>query len=218
MKNQISYLFFSAFACFTACVGEFIALFVLGSFFPGYSQIKDTMSSLGSSKSPVSNEISLWWIIMGLLFIIFAIGFYKAFKVKRYVSLASWLIALYGLGEGIASGVFKVNNNNTALTNSAIIHDIIGGIGVTAILILPLILQKMFAKDEMPIFYRMSQIVFIIGIVTIFLFLFRYLGNINNVVSIYKGIWQRLFMLNTYIYLATIAVLMIKNRKAKSLM
>jgi len=139
---------------------------------------------------------------------------YRIFSEKgAYAKIATWLIMLYGFGEGIGSGSFKSNHVANELTVSGIIHDIVGGIGVIAILLLPLIMQKVITKNEMPVFYRMSKIVFISGIITIILFLFRYSLNVNNFFTIYKGLWQRLFMLNTYIYLTTIAILMIKSQK-----
>ena len=205
-------------ACIIACIGEFVTLSVFGAYYPGYSHLKDTMSSLGASNSPVSDEISIWWVIMGLLLIFFGTGFKKAFSEKGlYAKGASWLILLYGFGEGIGSGAFKANHVANSLAISAIIHDILGGIGVTAILLLPLIMQKVITKNEMPVFYRMSKIVFISGILTVLLFLFRYSSNEHSFFTIYKGLWQRLFMLNTYIYLTTIALLMLKrDKKTKS--
>lgn len=216
MKKSTNYIIISAIFCIIACIGEFVTLFVLGAFYPGYNQLKDTMSSLGASVSPVSDAISIWWIIMGLLFILFGIGFNKAFSEKgKYCSIASWLIILYGIGEGIGSGAFKANHLANGVSILLIIHDILGGIGVIAILLFPLIMQKVIDKYEMPGFYRMSKIVFITGLITVFLFLFRYLPDENIFFTIYKGLWQRLFMLNTYIYLATIAVIMIKNHTGK---
>jgi hypothetical protein len=214
MKKSSQYINVSAIACIVVCTGEFVTLFVFGAYYPGYNHLKDTMSILGTSVSPVSDEISLWWVIMGLLLIFFGTGFKKAFSEKGlYAKGASWLIMLYGFGEGIGSGAFKANHFANELTNSGIIHDILGGIGVIAILLLPLIMQKVITKNEMPVFFRMSKIVFINGIVTMLLFLCRYLSNENNFVTIYKGLWQRLFMLNNYAYLTTIAILMIKKIK-----
>jgi Protein of unknown function (DUF998) len=213
MKKSADYIIISAVACIIACIGEFVFIFILGAYYPGYSHLKDTMSALGASSSPVSNEISLWWVIMGVSFIFFGTGFKKAFTGKgRYVNIASWVIILYGFGEGIGSGAFKADHVADGLTISEIIHDILGGIGITAILLFPLIMQKVITKNEMPIFYRMSRIVFISGIITIFLFVFRYSSDENNFFEIYKGLWQRLFMLNTYVYLTTIAILMIKRQ------
>lgn len=218
MKKNETFIYVSAIVCIAVCIGEFVALFVLGSFYPGFNHLKDTMSSLGASNSPVSNEISTWWVIMGLLFIFFATGLRKAFSEKGlYSKIASWLIILYGFGEGVGSGAFKADHIANSLKISAVIHDILGGIGVTAVLILPLIMQKVITKNEMPVFYRLSKIVFIAGIVTVGLFLFRYSSDENNFFTLYKGLWQRLFMLNTYLYFSSIAFIMIKQyKKTKS--
>jgi hypothetical protein len=172
---------------------------------------------MGASHRPVSDEISAWWVIMGVLFIFFATGFKKAFAERASLARnASWLIMLYGAGEGIGSGAFKANLLAGGLTNSAIVHDLLGGIGVTAILLFPLFMQKLITKNEHAVFYRMSTVVFITGIVTVFLFLFRFSSNENSFLAVYKGLWQRLFMLNTYIYFTVIAIMMIKKQSRGS--
>jgi hypothetical protein len=198
-----------------ACIGGFAAMYILGARYPGYSQMKNTMSALGASVSPVSLEISLCWIITGVLIIFFGTGFYKAYSWKgKYASIAAWLIILYGFGDEIGSGAFKADHIAKGLTTSLIFHNAIGGIGVAAILLLPLIMQKVITKDQRPAFCTISKIAFISGIVTVGLFLFRYSVNENNFFAIYKGIWQRLFVLNTYIYLIVIAVVMIIEAKS----
>jgi hypothetical protein len=213
MLRSTNFIIFSAIACIIACFGEFVFMFILGSYFPGYNQLKDTMSSLGASISPVSNQISLWWVIMGVLLIFFGIGIRMAFNNNRkHTNVASWLIILYGFGEGLGSGLFKANHTVTGVTNSAIIHDALGGIGVAAILVLPLFMVKVIPKNEAPGFYRMSRIIFVTGLLTVALFLFRYSSDPNNVLLVYKGLWQRLFMLNTYVYLTTIAAWIIKKQ------
>lgn len=215
MKTNSKFIIISSIICIIACIGEFVFMFILGAFYPGYNQLKDTMSSLGASISPVSNIISVWWVIMGVLFIIFGAGFKKAFQEKRiYTDICALLIILYGLGEGIGSGLFKANHivDTDNLTLSGVIHDIVGGIGVTAILIFPLLMQKVITTNENTSFKKLSQIVFVLGIVSILLFLFRFSGDGNNFLTTYKGLWQRLFMLNTYIYFSIIAVLMIKKQ------
>jgi hypothetical protein len=213
MKNSHIFIIISSVACIVVCIGEFVTVFAFGELYPGYSHLKDNMSLLGTSISPVSGEISLWWVIMGVLLIFFGIGLIKSFEEKeRSAKLAPWLIILYGIGEGIGSGLFKADRTVNGLSTSAIIHDIVGGIGVAAILLFPLIMQKVITKKEMPVFYRMSQIVFLSGIITVFLFLFRYSTDENNFLTVYKGLWQRLFMLNTYVYLATLAIILIKRQ------
>jgi len=172
------------------------------------------MSSLGASNSSISNQISLWWIIMGVLLIFFAIGFKLAFKEKgRPVSVASWLIALYGIGEGIGSAVFKAEKLTGSLTLSGIYHEVLSGIGVIAVLILPAMMLIIIPKHERPIFFRISQFALISGIIFTILFLFRYLINGAIFPASYKGLWQRLYMLNTYMYLMSISILMLRNTK-----
>lgn len=205
----------SAASCIIACAGDIGAQFAFGTFFPGYNQLKDTVSRLGSSISPVSAEISQWWIILGVLFIFFGIGFYKAFqKQERYAKLASVIIVIYGIGEGFGSGAFKADHDANGLTASGIYHEILGGIGVIAILLLPLVMRKVITRNENPAFYRLSQIIFISGLFFTLLFLFRYLPDVNNFFSIYKGLWQRLFILNTYVYFLSIAFYMIRKQKS----
>ena len=196
-----------------ACVGDFLFLFVFASYEPGYNHLKDTMSSLGASASPVSTEISVWWIIMGFLFIFFGIGFRFAFSRKnRYALIASFLIITYGMGEGIGSGVFKADRLAEGLSTSAIIHDIVGGIGVVTILLLPLIMLKVIPKNLISGFHKMSVIIFIIGIVTLMLFMFRFIPSANEFIATYKGLWQRLFVFNNYFYLITIAVIILTHK------
>ena len=215
-KNEKIILISSA-GCIAACIGEFVFLFVLGAHYPGYNHLKDTMSQLGTSASPVSSIISAWWIIMGFIFIFYGTGFYKAFLQKsNKVKLASLIIMLYGFGEGIGSGLFKANRISEGIPISAIIHDTLGGIGVLGILALPLIMQKIIKKADNPVFYRFSGIMFVTGIFTILLFLCRYLPDNDNFFTIYKGLWQRLFMLNTYLYLTVLAILTIKNKNLNS--
>ena len=216
MKKRSNYIVFSAIAGILAGIGDLVSQFVLGTYYRGYSQLNDTVSKLGSSISPVSDQISILWIIVGVLLIFFGTGFRKEFSEKgRYAKIASVLIMLYGFGEGIGSGVFKANRVANVMTTSGIIHEILGSIGVISILIFPLIMQKVITKNEKPAFYLMSQIVFVSGIFFTLLFLFRFSAEENNFFSIYKGLWQRLFVLNSYVYLLSIAITMIKRQVFK---
>jgi len=205
-------------ACFTGCIGDFVSLFILGPKYPGYSQIFDTMSSLGSSVSPVSDIISLWWIILGILMIVFAFGLRAAYSADdKYVKTVFWLIILYGLGEGLGSGLFKADRVSGSYSTSFIVHDILGGAGVVAILVLPLIVQKIKPFFSNKRFIRFSRITFILGILFLLLFSFRFVKNGNNLIAGYKGLWQRLFIMVYYIYLMTVAYIMSShtiNRKS----
>jgi len=205
MINRKIVVLSGAFACIAGCIGDFLSLFILGPEYPGYSHLHNTMSSLGSSASPVSDIISVWWIILGILMIVFAFGFRAAYPHKdKYVNIVFLLLILYGLGEGLGSGLFKADLSSGSYTTSFIIHDILGGAGVAAILILPLIVQKIKPFFSSMGFIRFSRITFILGVMFLILFSFRFIGNGNNIIAEYKGLWQRLFLLVYYIYLITV--------------
>jgi hypothetical protein len=196
--------------CYVTCFGDLLILYFLGRRYPGYNQFDDTISSLGASVSPVSNLISAWWIIIGIVFIVFAIGFRIVYKEKgKIAKIAAMLIAIYGLGEGIGSGLFKADHVGSTLTIMAKIHNILGGFGILAMLLLPLIMQRIFPKESYHAFYILSSVIFFIGVLTTILFLTRYIDNAMLIV--HSGLWQRLSLIDFYIYLLVIAHMMLKK-------
>lgn len=210
MINRKILVYAGSAACFIGCIGDFLSLFILGSHYPGYSQLHETMSSLGSTASPVSGIISAMWVILGLLMIVFAFGFKEALpRDDKYVKAVFWLLILYGLGEGAGSGLFKADTVSGTYTISFIVHDILGSAGLIAILILPLIVQKIKPYFSGRCFLRYSVITVVSGTLFLVLFSFRFIGNENNTLSSLKGLWQRLFVLVYYIYLTVLAIKMI---------
>lgn len=199
-------------ACLVACFGDFLALFIFGPRFQGYSQIYDTMSRLGSSESPVSGIISSWWIILGLLIIIFSIGFRVAFSpADIYTRISFWCLVFYGLGEGIGSGLFKADRISGSYTFSFLIHDILGGIGIGAIMVLPFVVPRIKPHFSGKNFHRFSQLTLSVGLLFFILFSFRLIGVGDNSFIGYKGLWQRLFILVYYVYFLAIAFKMIRK-------
>ncbi|MRX40973.1 DUF998 domain-containing protein [Flavobacterium sp. LC2016-23] len=206
---QLNLIQITALICIIACIADVIVLFLAGSYYPGYSQLKNTMSSLGETISPVSELISIWWICIGIIFIFFGIIFRKAFGSHlNSVKTASFLILFYGLGEGIGSGLFKADRIGGKMPHSFVIHDIAGGIGSIAALLLPLVMLRVIPKISNPHFYLFSWIVFAFGFSTMLLFTIRFSHDQDNLIALYKGFWQRLFMLNLYVYFITISIIM----------
>jgi hypothetical protein len=173
------------------------------------------MSSLGATISPVSNIVSSLWILLGFLFIFFGYSFRKAFRPEtNYVKAASWLIIIYGLGEFVGSGLFKADHIGNTVTNSAVVHGILGTIGIAALMVLPLVMQKIIQPSTNPGFHALSWIVFIAGIVLMVLFNFRFFHPEDNILNKLEGLWQRLFALDYYIFLFVVISMMIRNRFA----
>lgn len=216
MNNKKTLILAGSIACFTGCIGDFWLTFVLGEYDPGYSQLNNTMSTLGISSSPVSDIISTWWVILGFLMILFAFSLSKAFDYNnKFVRIAAWLVVLYGLGEGLGSGIFKADHVNNSMTLSAIMHEITGGIGIAAILFFPLAMNKVMPRTKNPGFHTLSLVVFFVGIFLLAMFLIRFIPQDQNDPSLHKGLWQRLFVLDYYLYMMVVAVIMIKKQQVE---
>ena len=206
---------FGAIAGVAGCLGDFMVLFVFGNYYPGYSQQYNTMSSLGATISPVSTIVLSLWILLGIVFIFFGYSFRKAFRPQtKYVRAASWLIIIYGLGEFVGSGLFKADHIGNTVTNSAVVHGILGTIGIATLMVLPLVMQKIIPRSTNPGFHKLSWLVFIAGIIIMVLFNFRFFHPEDNILNKLEGLWQRLFALDYYIYLFVLISMMLKNRFA----
>ncbi len=202
----------AAILCTAGCGTDLVLLYVFGRQIPGYCQLTSSISKLGVSSSPVAGTVMVWSVILGFIFVLFALAYREAYaehgKNSRKVS---WLLITYGLGEGVASGVFKADLVNGTLTRLAIVHDILGGIGIVALLLLPLLMRKMFPKVSSPAFYRFSGIILFTGLLSIVLFSFRLDYFQNTFLNTYSGTWQRTFLIDYYLYFSVLSFMMIRK-------
>jgi len=91
-----------------------------------------------------------------------------------------------------------------------------GAIGTIAILVLPLSMIKIIRRPAHPGFHTFSWIVYITGLILLIMFIFRLTPWKMDQLFLYKGLWQRLFILDYYIYIIVIAILMIKKVQVES--
>lgn len=201
-----SLIYTSAILCIAACFTDLVLIYIFGNQIPGFNQLTSTLSSLGISTSPVAGEVTVWSIILGIIFIFFAFGFRMVFqKFGQEAIVASWLIIFYALGEDIASGVFRADSINGKLTTLAYLHDVLGGIGVASLLILPYVMQKIFTRFSYPLFNRYSHMAWLVGIIATIFFSFRLEYFSGTFLYTYSGLWQRIFLVDYYIYFVVIA-------------
>jgi hypothetical protein len=208
-KYKRTFIIITALAGIMGCLIDLGGTLILGNRIPGYNQLKHTMSQMGILSSPVAREIAFCWIAMGTLLILFALGIRIAYEEKKKLSvIAFWLIVLYGFGEGLVSGIFPADKAGEAHTWIGIVHNGIGGVGVIAIMIFPLVMIRMI-----PDFKRISIIVLCLGTVGVILFgIGRLVSAPDNLLAIYKGSWQRLYVMDYYIYIIVVAIKMIYHR------
>ena len=212
MKDR--FIIIAAIAGLLAFVGDFLVTIVLGLFYPNYNHLEMVMSDLGTSQSPVGAWINLWWIIGGVLFFIFAVGFRMTFAAHRRSATAVMvLIMLFGLGAWICGGLFPMEPGGLETTLAGKLHGVCGGIGYMVIVFVPLVSLVIFPRKRVPGMYWLSIGVFVLGLVSFALFVVS--EDVPSTAGIlsYTGLWQRLFLLSHYTYLGVIAALMVRSAR-----
>jgi hypothetical protein len=120
------------------CLVDVISSTILGRRLSGYDHLRSPLNQLGIQSSPVVHEIALWWEIVGVLMIVFGLSIFQAFSAKkRQALIASLLVMLYGLDEGIGSGLLPADKAGAHHSWTGIIHILIGGIGVLGLAFFP---------------------------------------------------------------------------------
>ena len=110
----------------------------------------------------------------------------------------------------MVSGIFPADKAGEVHTWTGIVHNAIGGIGVTAIMIFPLIVRRII-----PELGRITTIVFCVGTAGVILFgIGRLVSAPDNFLAVYKGSWQRLYVMVYYVYITIIAIKMMIGPKA----
>ena len=205
-------------SCFVACIGDFFSAAVFARYYPGYNPIAQPLSALGSAGSPIARFVSLSWIFFGMLFLLYAAGYglsnYSNLPAQK---IAAWLIAIYGLGEEIGSGVLPGNHLNGHITTLGWFHDMVGGIGMVALMVLPLVLLKKFTRSEFPLMHRFCKIIAVIGFIIFVGFTVSHIFAItDHRIALWHGLWQRLWIVNYYVFLMVIAMQLVSDvRKFK---
>ena len=208
MKNYTtSLILFSGVAGMIASIGDFIVTFILGFLYPGYSFIHQTESYLGTADSPVALYMNMWGIIFCILLLIYSWGLKKTiFRKGKWQALTVWLVAVYGACEGAGSGIFPYDHIGQGLSNSAILHDVFGAAGGLSVALIPIAGAKIFSKASHPTLHRYSRFSFVAGLVLITIFLLS-----KGDVLPYKGLWQRIFILNYHLYLVVVSFCMLNG-------
>lgn len=112
-----------------ATVGDFFVPYLLGNKYPNYSSLKDTVSTLGTNKSPVKQYLSYSLITTGSLLLIFSVGHVLIFSSYSWKHILYVLgIAIFGTGS-IMAGIFPEDVRGSEETKSGKIHGISSGLG-----------------------------------------------------------------------------------------
>ena len=176
-----------------AALGDLFIPMIIGNKYPGYNHLVDTISTLGTNKSPVQKFQCINLIAVGILFIIFSVGQGLAFtQIKWCHRLFILGIVLFGIGT-ILAGIFPEDPKGIAETVSGKIHGIASGIGFIFLILNPLWAIWIAEFKDLRYF---NITLFVLAVLTFFLFLIS--ENISSGILKYTGLFQRLNLIILY--------------------
>jgi len=207
-KNFRAWALVSMIACLVACISDLGAVFVFARYYPGYNSMSQPISALGAMGSPISRFVSLWWILIGIILFIFAFAYEKSeASLSKYHRITSWLIMLYAVFEQAGSGIFPGNRIAGRLTSTGIVHNVLGSVGIIALLVAPLVLSRKYKQPEDTAMYRFLRIITCTGIPLFIIFILSHftLPGLSWLKALH-GFWQRLFLAEYYAFMSIAAI------------
>jgi len=176
-----------------ATLGDLLIPIIIGSEYPGYNHLIDTISTLGTNISPIQKFQCINLIAVGILFIIFSFGQCLSFtQIKWCHTLFIIGIVLFGVGT-ILAGIFPEDPKGIGETISGKIHGIASGIGFIFLILNPL--WAIWIAEFKDLRY-VNITLFILAILTFILFVTS--ENINSGILKYTGLFQRLNLIILY--------------------
>ena len=170
----------------------------LTRFYPNYNHKEMALSVLGSRQSPVKWIYNVWCVLSGVVFCIAPYVLYQ--ENSGSLAIAIWiLLAIYGFGCEIISGICPLNENRQDEDTITKIHGGASAIGFMILLVVPLLLAIMQFQTTNIIMGAISLVSFIAAFVFFCFFIMGEKEKFANTVLRYGGLWQRLVLLSCYI-------------------
>ena len=176
-----------------ATLGDLLVPIIIGVKYPGYNHLIDTISTLGTNKSPVQKFQCMNLIVVGILFIIFSVGQGLSFRqIKWCHRLFIIGIILFGVGS-ILAGIFPEDPKGIAETISGKIHGIASGVGFIFLILNPLWAIWIAEFKDLR---QVNITLLILAVLTFILFMAS--ENIDSGILKYTGLFQRLNLIILY--------------------
>ncbi len=136
-----------------------------------------------------------------------AVNFYIVYSEvsKGYASAGTIILLIFGIGAGIISGIFSVNDVKKIETIASKIHGIGAGIGFLVLTFIPLVVGVISYKENDSIIGIISIVFFILSLLLFVLFIMSEREVYQNSIIGLSGLWQRLLLGSMYIPLLLIA-------------
>lgn len=177
------------------------AIIILDLAVPGYNSTEQYVSEFGTIPGVTSIIVSAWWIINGIILMLFSLGLNNAMEKSGRLSFAGPLfICLYGLLDSIGSAVFPMDVAET--TFSGVMHTLLSFIGITAVIFSPLALVNRMKKD--PAWNRLVPFTWTAQVFFWAVYIVCILAFADICFSRYVGLLQRVFIFAADIWIVVL--------------
>ena len=171
---------------------------VLARFYPNYTHKEMALSVLGSRQSPVKWIYNIWCIVSGVFFCIAPYALYRENNCGLAITI--WiLLAIYGIGCEIISGLCPLNENRQEEDIITRIHGGSSAIGFMALLVVPLLLALLQLQTTEFIIGLISLLCFVAAFMFFCFFVMGEKEKFSSTVLRYGGLWQRLVLISCYV-------------------
>lgn len=171
---------------------------VLARFYPNYIHKEMALSVLGSRQSPVKWIYNIWCIVSGVFFCIAPYALYRENNCGLTITI--WiLLAIYGIGCEIISGLCPLNENRQEEDIITRIHGGSSAIGFMALLVVPLLLALLRLQTTEFIIGLISLLCFVAAFMFFCFFVMGEKEKFSSTVLRYGGLWQRLVLISCYV-------------------
>lgn len=171
---------------------------LLAHFYPDYKHKEMALSVLGSRQSPVKWIYNVWCILSGVVFCIAPYSLYQ--DNNNGLAIAIWvLLAIYGIGCEIISGLCPLNENRQDEDLLTKIHGGASAIGLMTLLVVPLLMSILQYQIRQIALGTVSLVFFLLAFVFFCFFIMGEKEKFANTVLKYGGLWQRLVLVCCYI-------------------
>ena len=196
-----------------AMAGDLLVSFFLSLFYGEYSNLKMSISALGSPSSPVRLPFNIWMLIEGILFLTALPAVNNAFHpISGGITnaLLTFVVA-FAIGACIFTCFFSVNESKDIVTLASKIHGAGSVIGFMLFLFVPLLIGILHYKDQNRAMGAVSIMCFVIALVFFVLFVMSDKQELKNTIIDNEGLWQRLNLVFMYLPIAITAVIRISE-------
>lgn len=190
-----------------AVVGDFSLPYFLGRFYPNFDQMTMIISQLGEPTSPVQSYFNNASVMTGTLFVLSSFGVYAFFRSesKRFAQILAGVIALYGFGDCILTGLVHISESASFFSPAYFLHAAFSGISMVAMMFVPFLLAYQANRKHQRVRSLFYLACLIGSILALILFAAYYLPLIGSLLSSTRGLWQRLSLLLLYLPALSIA-------------